>query len=310
MSTTTSPEKVDPQVRTPRRARGRSHARPRWVGWLYVAPTAILVALLFVLPILLVFKMSASDWPLFKGEQGWNFPANYPKAIDHRYFWDSIRFTLKYTVLATVLLLGLGLSLAMLVQQATRWTAFLRTSFLIPSALGLASASLLFYALYSPQSSPLLPILHWFGVSEDFSFLGTSNAALWSTTVLIVWRYAGFYMLILMVGLQRIPADAYEAAVIDGASSWQIFTRITLPLLRPSLAMATVLCVTGSLLAFDQFYILTKGSQGTFTVVQVIYDLAFTKHNLGYAAALSVMVLGALIVINILQIKVLRSEDD
>ena len=309
MSTTTTPEVVEREAQ-PGRRRRRSKKRRQAVGWLYVAPTAILVTLLFILPILLVFRMSASDWPLLKGNRGWNFPANYPKAIDHRYFWDSVRFTLKYTVLATVLLLGLSLGLALLVQQATRWTSFLRTSFLIPSALGLASASLLFYALYSPQSSPLLPILRWLGVSDDFSFLGTSNAALWSTTLLIVWRYAGFYMLILMVGLQRIPGDAYEAALIDGASSWQIFTKITLPLLRPSLAMATVLCVTGSLLAFDQFYILTKGSQGTFTIVQVIYDLAFTKQNLGYAAALSVIVLGALIVINILQIKVLSSEDD
>jgi multiple sugar transport system permease protein len=310
MSTTTSPGVVEPGTAPGAKHPARTKRRRHYIGWVYVAPTAVLVLLLFLVPIILVFKMSASNWPLLRGDRGWNFPANFPKAVEHRYFWDAVWFTLKYTVLATVLLLGLGLGMAMLVQRATKWNSFLRTSFLIPSALGLASASLLFYALYSPQSSPLLPILRWFGVSEDFSFLGTSNAALWSTTVLIVWRYAGFYMLILMVGLQRIPADAYEAAVIDGASSWQIFTRITLPLLRPSLAMATVLCVTGSLLAFDQFYILTKGAQGTFTVVQVIYDLAFTKQNLGYAAALSVIVLGALIVINVLQIKVLKSEDD
>ena len=193
--------------------------------------------LLFVVPIVLVFRMSASDWPLLTGNQGWNFPDNYQKVFHNRFFVSSILFTLKYTVLATVLLIGLGLGLALLVQESTRWKGFLRTTFLIPSALGLASASLLFYALYSPQSSPLTRSGRWDDGLD--AFLGTPNAALWSTVFLIVWRYAGFYMLILLVGLQGIPTDVYEAARIDGASRWQIFRRITLPLLRPSLALST-----------------------------------------------------------------------
>ncbi len=126
----------------------------------------------------------------------------------------------------------------------------------MPSALGLASASLLFYVLYSPLVGPLAPLMEHFG----WSFLGTPpNAALASTLFLIVWRYAGFYMLLMLVGLQAIPTDIYEAARMDGASRWHTFWRITIPLLRPTLALTTILCVTGSLLAFEQFYILTKG---------------------------------------------------
>lgn len=284
------------------------------VGWLYALPTALFVCLLFVWPIILVFRMSASHWPLLTGNQGWNFPTNYQKVFQNRFFVSSILFTLKYTLLATVLLLGLGLGLALLVQESTRWKGLLRTTFLIPSALGLASASLLFYALYSPQSSPLNPIFRALGLTEDtIAFLGTPSSALWSTLLLIVWRYAGFYMLILLVGLQRIPPDVYEAARIDGATRRQIFARVTLPLLKPSLALSLILCVTGSLLAFDQFYILTKGGpdNSTITVVQLIYNLAFGGQNdLGRAAAMSVIVLIGLILINLVQFKVLRGDED
>jgi multiple sugar transport system permease protein len=295
MTATVSP------LRRPSGRRSRS-----LTGWLYAAPTALFVALLFIVPLVLVGKMSASRWPLLGGDQGINFPDNFAKVLDNRFFLDSIAFTLKYTALATVLLIALGLGLALIVQESTRWKSVLRIAFLIPSALGLASASLLFYVLYSPIAGPLAGVLK----DSGFTFLGTPDAALGSTLFLIVWRYAGFYMLLMLVGLQSIPDDVYEAARIDGASRAQIFGRITLPLLRPTLALTTVLCVTGSLLAFEQFYILTKGGpdNSTITVVQLIYNMAFQGQNdLGVAGALSVMVLVALVIINVAQLRAFRT---
>ncbi|MBL6279629.1 sugar ABC transporter permease [Micromonospora fiedleri] len=290
------------------RRRTRPRGRQALLGWLYATPTAVFVALLFAVPLLLVIRMSLSKWSLLRGDQGINAPDNFVKAVDHRFFTESVVFTLKYTALATVLLLALGLGLALLVQESSRWNNLLRASFLIPSALGLASASLLFYVLYSPYASPLAPVMDRFGLT----FLGSPTAALISTTFLIVWRYAGFYMVLMLVGLQGIPADVYEAARTDGASRWQTFRKVTLPLLRPTLALTTVLCVTGSLLAFEQFYILTKGGpdNSTITVVQLIYMVAFQGQNdLGVAAAISVIVLLALILINALQMRAFRSEE-
>ena len=287
---------------SPSRRRSSRSRRDALQGWLYASPTALFVIFVFLAPLALVLQMSASDWPLLSGNQGWNLPQNYIDAVDHRLFWDAIWFTLKYTVITTVLLIGLGLGLAMLVQESTRWKSILRTSFLVPSALGLASASLLFYVLYSPYAGPFADLMQSWG----FTFLGTPDGALWSTVFLIVWRYAGFYMLLMLVGLQGIPDDVYEAARIDGASRWQTFRSVTLPLLRPTLALTTVLCVTGSLLAFEQFYILTKGGpdNSTITIVQLIYSVAFQgPNNLGVAAALSVIVLLALVVINVAQIR-------
>lgn len=289
----------------------RPNAIRRLSGWGYASPVAALVLVFFVVPILLVIGMSGSDWSLLGGNQGMNFPENYVDVTQHRLFWPSIRFTLLYTVIATVLLIGMGLALALLVQESSRWKAFLRTSILVPTSLGLASASLLFYALYSPQVGPLNDLLSMIGI--DGALLGTPGGALWGTVFLIVWRFAGFYMLLLLVGLQGIGAEVYEAARIDGASTAQIFSQITLPLLRPSLALSTIMCVTGSLLAFDQFFILTKGGpdSSTMTVVQLIYNFAFeSKRDLGMAAALSVIVLLALVLINVFQLRAMRGTDN
>jgi multiple sugar transport system permease protein len=282
-------------------------------GWLYAAPTAVFVVLFFIVPVLLVGQMSVSDWGLLAGNQGLNLPDNYTAAVDLRQFWPAIRFTLLYTAVTTVILLVVALGLALLIQESSKWKEFLRTSILVPSALGLAAASLLFYALYSQQSGPLSPLLHDLGLaSGPVSFLGTPTAALWSTVALIVWRFAGFYMVLLLVGLQAIPHDMYEAAEVDGASRWQAFRSITLPLLRPSLSLCLILSITGSLLAFDQFYILTKGGPdgSTLTIVQLIYNAAFQGSNdLGVAAALSVMVLLVLVVMNMAQLRWLRGEE-
>ena len=284
----------------------------RRIGMLYALPTAMYVAVFFVVPLLLVVRMSAGTWTLLGGDRGLNFPKNFAAIGSNTLFWPAVAFTIEYTVIVTILLIGLGLGLALLVQESGRWSGFLRTSFLLPAAIGLATASLLFWGFYSPTIGPVSPPLEKLGlIHEPIQFLGTSLSALLSTVFLIVWKYAGFYMLILLVGLQAIPSEVYEAAAIDGATRWQTLRRVTLPLLRPSLALALILCITGSLLAFDQFYILTKGAPDntTVTVVQLIYREAFQRQNLGTAAALSIIVLAVLLVINAVQFRGLRSAD-
>ncbi|NUT29569.1 MAG: sugar ABC transporter permease, partial [Streptomyces sp.] len=277
------------------------------------APTAVFVAVFFLWPLLLVGQMSLNDWPLLAGDRGANAPENYADITDSPLFWPAVRFTLLYTVIVTVVLLGLALGLALLVQESRPGTGFFRTVYFLPGALGLASASLLFWGLYSPTTGPLSRTLEKLGLADDpVSFLGTPNSALLSTVFLVVWKFAGFYMLILLVGLQRIPHEVYEAARIDGAGRAQIFRSITLPLLKPSLALSLLLCVTGSLLAFDQFFVLTKGGpdNSTVTVVQLIYREAFQRLNLGTAAALSIVVLAALLLLNALQFRGLRHADE
>ena len=197
----------------------------------------------------------------------------------------AVVFTIEYTVIVTIFLIGLGLGLALLVQESGRWSGLLRTE--LPAAGGdrpgdgLAPVLGLLLADHRTDQ-PAARGARCDRRSDPFA--RTSLAALLSTTFLIVWKFAGFYMLILLVGLQAIPSEVFEAAAIDGASRWQTLRRVTLPLLRPSLALALILCITGSLLAFDQFYILTKGGPDntTVTVVQLIYREAFQRQNLGH----------------------------
>jgi multiple sugar transport system permease protein len=296
--------------------RGRASRPPWWrsrslKGMGYATPTAVVVAVFFLTPLVLVCWMSLHRWPLLGPHTG-NFPDDYTKIADNDLFWASVRFTLKYTVAITVLLSALALGLALLVQERRRGVAFYRTAFFLPCAVGFASAALLFYGLYSNAIGPLAPLLRHLGLIEgNISFTGTPNHALYSTIALVLWRFAGFNMLILLTGLQAIPVEVYEAARVDGASRWQAFRHITLPLLRPALALMLVLSITGSLLAFDQFFILTQGGpdNSTVSVVMVIYQEAFFRFDLGSAAALSVIVLVALVLLNVLQLRVLRRRE-
>ncbi|HEY4188936.1 MAG TPA: sugar ABC transporter permease [Candidatus Limnocylindrales bacterium] len=301
----TSASTATPRISGWRRARRR-------LGILYALPTALYVLIFFAVPLLLVARMSVSNWTLLSGDKGINFPNNFTSLTKNTLLLPAIAFTIEYTVIVTILLIGLGLALALIVQESGRWHGFLRTSFLLPGAIGLATASLLFWGFYSPTIGPISPPLERLGLIDNpIQFLETSVTALLSTVFLVVWKYAGFYMLILLVGLQAIPQEVYEAAAMDGASRTQTLRRITLPLLRPSLALALILCITGSLLAFDQFFILTNGGPDntTVTVVQLIYREAFLRQNLGTAAALSLIVLLVLLVINAVQFRGLRSAD-
>jgi multiple sugar transport system permease protein len=288
----------------------RSLARTRSLqGIGYAAPTAVIVGVFFLLPLALVFWMSVNRWPLL-GSPEVNFPDNYSDIPDNRLFVDAVWFTLKYTAIVTVVLSAIALALALLVQERRRGVGFLRTAYFLPGAVGFAATSLLFYGFYS-NSGPLDSILRDVGiVNEPVNWLGTPNMALFSTIAMVIWRFAGFNMLILLTGLQSIPSDVYEAARSDGASRWQSFRYITLPLLRPTIALMLVLSITGSLLAFDQFFILTRGGpdNSTVSMVMVIYREAFTRFDLGAAAGLSVLLLLALVLFNVLQLRVLGKE--
>lgn len=281
-------------------------------GMAYALPDWLFIIVLFFVPIVLLVVMAGSRWTLMGGNRGWNFPQNFIKVFHNELLGHSIWFTVEYTVIVTIFLLILGLGLALLVQESSRWNNVLRTCFLLPSATGLASASLLFYALYSPQVGPVSKILSTFGLMDpNGSVLASGQSALWATIVVIVWRFSGYYMLLMMIGLQSIPSDLYEAARMDGAGTWRMFRSITLPLMRPTIVMCLVYCITGSILAFDQFFILTKGgpNNSTMTVVELIYNFAFdSKKDLGMAAALSLIVLLALVVINSVQMRGLRDN--
>jgi multiple sugar transport system permease protein len=306
------PQRLSP-ARPPARApglvrRGRDRRRAL-VGAAYAAPTAIMVGLFFLTPLLLVVWMSMNRWPLL-GTPEMNMPDNYTGIGDNQLVGGAVWFTLKYTVLMTALLFTVAFGLALLVQNRRRGVGFFRTAFFLPMAVGFASASLLFLGLLSDEIGPVNKALRAIGLVDGYVSWtsGSSTSALGSAMVLVLWRFAGFNMLILLTGLQAIPTEVYEAATIDGASRWQTFRRVTLPLMRPTIALVLTMMITGSILAFDQFWILTRGGpdNSTTSLVMLIYREAFIRLDLGSAAGLSVVLLAALVIINVVQLGVLR----
>lgn len=301
----------DPPPARPRRR--RIHHRRALVAWLYVTPTAALVGGFFVAPMLLVVWVSLNDWPLNPALPAeFNAPENYARMADDSLLHGAARFTVTYTAIIVVLLFGLALGLALLVQHRRRGVSLLRTAYFLPVTVGFASASLLFLGMVSNQIGPVNDILQAVGVLEEpVSFTTESPGhALGSAVVLVLWRFAGFMMLILLTGLQAIPPEVYEAARIDGASRWQIFGRITLPLLRPTIALVLTLMVAGSMLAFDQFWLLTRGGpdNSTTSLVMLVYREAFIRFDLGAAAAISVVLAVVLLAFSAFQLRVLRQR--
>jgi multiple sugar transport system permease protein len=297
------------------RASSRSSLRHRIregrTGWLYSAPAAVFIVVFFLIPLGLAIVMSLSDWPLI-GQPSFNAPANYADIAENDLFLGSIAFTVKWTVITTVLFLVVGLALALLVQNARPGVGIFRTAFLLPASVGLASASLLFLGLLNVQFGPIDDILRPLGLLPPgpTDFLGTPDGAFGSVLSMVTWKVAGFNMIILLTGLQAIPVEVYEAARADGATWWQMLWNITLPLLRPTILLILVLSVTGGLLAFEPFYVMTQGgpNNSTVTMVMSMFREAFTLFDLGKAAAIAITLLIVLVVINAIQLMIFRER--
>jgi multiple sugar transport system permease protein len=295
----------------PTRVRSAWRRRQRRLGWLYSTPAAVFVVLFFIVPLILAVWMSFNDWPLI-GSPTFNGGANYAAIGQNQLFLQSILFTVKWAVVTTVLFLVIALGLALLVQNARPGVGFFRTAFLLPAAVGLASCSLLFLGLYDNDFGPLDDVLHALGwPAGRINFLDTGDAAFTSVLVMVLWRFAGFNMIILLTGLQAIPTEVYEAARSDGATWWQTLRYVTLPLLRRTILLILILSVTGGLLAFEPFYVITQGGPTNSTVTMVIsmFREAFTLFHLGNAAAIAITLLIVLVVINALQLFFFRERE-
>lgn len=284
----------------------------RFAGQLFVAPLAIIVVVLFLVPLGILFFMSTQNWPLL-GQPTGNGLDNFTAIADNQLFLGAISFTLIYTVLTTIMIFGVSFILVAISNTERRGAKFYRTAFFLPYVVGTASAALIWLAAVNDSNGIANAVLESVGLIDGpFGFLDTGEKALFTTLTLVVWKFIGFQVIVLLVGLQSVPVELYEAARMDGARTWQRLRYITLPFLRPTLGLLFILSITGSLLAFDQFQVLTKGGpdRSTITLVMAIYDTAFREFSLGKAAALSVVLLLALVLLNGFQVFVLRRKED
>jgi multiple sugar transport system permease protein len=271
----------------------------------------VIVTALFLVPLGILVYMSFTDWPLL-GSPTPNGLDNYRRLGEDDQFLGAITFTLLYTAITTVVLFAVAFVLVAISNSPRRGSRFYRTAFFLPYVVGTAAASSMWWVDAHDELGIFNRMLHAVGLADQpIGLLATPGKALGTVIALVVWKFIGFQVIVLLVGLQSIPGEYYEAAMVDGASVWQRLRYVTFPGLKPTLALLTVLSVTGSLLAFDQFFVLTHGGpdNSTVTVVLALYNKAFQSFRLGNAAAEAVVLLAALIILNVLQLRLLRGRE-
>ena len=282
------------------------------LGWVFVAPALALTGVFFLWPLAMVAWISAHNWPLI-GTPRWIGWRNYLAALNDDIFLGAIRFTLAYAALITPVLFVVAFGLALLANANRRGVGLFRTVWFLPTSIGISTASVLWVWMLNGDVGVFTAVLNWLHLAQGpVPYLDTTAAAATAASTMVVWKTAGFTMILLLVGLQAIPQELHEAARIDGASAWQDFRHITLPLMRRSLKLALVLSVTGSLLVFDPFYVITRGGpqNGTISIVYWIYNSAFVSFRVGYAAALAILLLAMVLAVNLTQLVLLRNRDE
>jgi multiple sugar transport system permease protein len=270
----------------------RTSNRRKLIGALYVAPALLFVLAFTLYPFARMFWISLNDWTLITPPEYVGLD-NFSRAVDDDQFWASLRFTLKYTFLITPILIVGGYLVALLTASNSRLRRVTRTVVFVPVVIGLGASSLLWYWLFSARYGLVNRALLDLGlIDEPILWLGTDpNISMWAVIISVVWKVLGFGMVLFVAAIQAIPSEVNEATRVDGASNWQRTTRVTLPLTMRTVLLVTLVSVIGSLLAFDQFYLMTAGQprNQTATSVFYVYLNSFPFLKLGYGAALSLI---------------------
>jgi len=277
--------------------------RENLTGWLFVLPAFLGFLLFFFLPILSGAVFSFTDF------NGFNLDSlqfvkleNYNRLFSDDYFLNAFSNNLIYALLFTPLTLLLALFFAAVLNRVTFGRKFFRVCFFLPYISSMVSVAVIWKLIFSPNG-PLSSMLMGLGVSEPPKWLMSSDWALYALIIIAVWKNFGYYMLILLAGMQTIPGYLYEAAEIDGASAFQRFRKITLPMLSPTIFLCIVMLLINSFQVFDLVNVLTRGGPGYATQVLVyrIYTEAFTYSHMGYACAISYFLFLVVLVITVIQ---------
>lgn len=278
-------------------------------AWLFILPDTIGLLIFVAIPMVLALSLGFFD---VNGFGGYRFVglANYNRMFRDPLFLESLWVTIVYVVCLVPGLYVTGLGLALLVRQRIPLIGVWRSLFFMPYVVSLVVIALIWKVLLIDKVGFVNRVLQMVGLPGE-AWLGDPRFALGAVLFITIWFLMGYYMVIFLSGLQEIPREYYEAAKIDGANAWTMFTRITLPLLRPTsffvLLVSTVSAVSGSQ-AFDIIYVMTNGGPANSTSLAVfyIYEQAFKFNNYGYAAAMASFLVVVLLVLTVVMFAATR----
>jgi multiple sugar transport system permease protein len=302
-----------PQALPPRSAWAR--LGPHLTGWAFAAPFVVIFLVFLALPILASFVLSFTgfglanlrDW--FSAE--WVGLDNYTKLFDDDIFLKAARNTAVFVVFGVPLTIALGLLAALGLNQGLgRLQGFFRVGYYLPVVTSIVAIAVIWRYLLHPDYGLVNAVLGNFGI-DPVNWLGQSSTALGSIIALGVWRNFGFDMVIFLAALQGINPALIEAARVDGATSWQVFRRVTLPLLRPAILFLAIVTSSGYLQLFEEPFVMTGGGplNSTLSVSMYVYQQGFSFLNLGYASAVAYALFVAIVVLAVIQFRIFRSEE-
>lgn len=283
--------------------------RNQWkIAMVFLLPYLVIFSIFRFIPsvgglVVSFFKWSLGGDPKFVGID------NYVNLAQDGSFYTSIRNTLSFFVLTVPVLVVASLLLAMLLNQKLAGRRVMRTISIIPYVLIPSIVGIMWNWMFDNNFGLLNYYIKKLGGSPVF-WLTDERFALIAVSIVVVWTYIGYDMILFLAGLQGIPKETYEAAEVDGASTFQVFWHITLPLLKPVTMMVSTLTLVNVVQLFDQIYVMTNGGPGTstLTMVQYMYTSAFTNYELGYGSAIEVVILVLLMVLITVQNRIGNRE--
>ena len=287
-----------------RRLSNAGSRRGPLLPYLLLAPAVAVLLALSIYP--LIYSISVS----LQTAAGWGL-GNFTRLISDNFFLTAMAHTFVYAIAALTCEFLLGLGLALLLNSQIRGRGLFRASLLVPMMLPPVVAGVVWRLLLNPNFGAVNGTLKQIGIdTESLTWTASPRLAMLSVIAVDVWQWTPFVFLVLLAGLQAIPQEPYEAALIDGSSRWQTFRHVTLPLLKPAILIVLLLRTMDLLRVFDQIFILTEGGPGfaTETISLYIYRTAFRFFDFGYAAAMSFVLLIVTNVISVFYIRVLKHE--
>lgn len=278
------------------------------IALVFIAPALIGLVFFYVVPTFRGLYLSFTDYSIL-GDPEWVGIKNYQAIAKDPLFWNAVGVTVEYVVINIVLQTAAALGLALLMHNVAK-SALIRGALLLPYLMANVIAALLWFWMLDYQIGIVNQIIEWLGLPR-VAFFGSETWAIPTQALINTWRNMGYTALLIFAGLQAIPNSVYEAANLDGSSPTQTFRKITLPLLRPVLALVLVLTVTGSFQVFDTVAVTTQGGpiNATRVLQYLIFQRAFNEQDFGYGSAIAVILFLILMVVAFVQMKFLRGNE-
>ncbi|MFF2371223.1 carbohydrate ABC transporter permease [Agromyces sp. NPDC058110] len=293
----------------PRAARRAARIKESLVGWGFLTPNLLLMAVFLFLPIVWAVQLSFQETKGF-GTPEWVGLDNYVKLVTDPVFWQSFGNTIVFTILTVPVVMIGGLGLAVLLNSVLPARGVFRTAIVLPMVISGVASAMVAVILFYESNGLINKVLTAVGLSP-VAWQSQGVPAMISVVVVAIWLRIGFNMIIYLAGLQGISPEVYEAARIDGASRWQQFRSITVPLVGPSSFFLLIMNVIASFQVFDLIFVMTGGGPGNSTSVLVTYAYrnGFQIREQGYGAAIGIVILIITLIFTFIQWKTSRTRD-